>query len=229
MGRHRHRRTVLGLALLLAFVSLALGLHITRSGSAGGSTASASTAHSAVYHERIDPPTIAGLEAVYRRPSGSAYAAQALNRLAAPLAASCGHRSWVPELTGAAEGLSRGQPTGTGVRRLGITYGPYLGRRCAPPGHRNCETVGIDVVFRQAATRVVAVAGPQKIHLRTPGEHDGIRGRDWVGTFTRAGFPRPARGGGNVVHASLELRVRFADGRRLAALLRHVPLLPGWG
>jgi len=115
-------------------------------------------------------------------------------------------------------------------QRLGLTYGPYLGRRCAPPGRRNCERVGIDVVFRRAAARVVAVAGAQKIRLRTPGKHDGVRYRDWVGLFTHAGFPRPARGAGDtVVHAAVELRVRFADGRRVAAILPHVALLPGWG
>jgi hypothetical protein len=180
--------------------------------------------------ERLDPPVITGLVAIHRTPGGNAYAAQALNGLAAPLAADCGHRSWAPELVGAARGLSFGHPTGAAVRKLGITYGPYLGRRCRPPGRRNCERVGIDVAFRHAATRVVAVAGPQKIHLRTPGKHDGVRYRDWVGTFTHAGFPRPARGaGGTIVYATVELRVRFADGRRLAALLPHVPLLPGWG
>lgn len=189
MGRYR-RRTVLGLVLAVTTVMVALGVHVTGSGSAGGSTQRASSG------------------------AGSC----------------CGHRSWVPEPTGAAEGLSFGPPSGAGARRLGITYGPYLGRRCAPPGRRNCETVGIDVVFRHAATRVVAVAGAQKIHLRTPGKHDGVRYRDWVGTFTHAGFPRPARGaGGTVVYAPIELRVRFADGRRVSALLRHVPLFPGWG
>lgn len=131
---------------------------------------------------------------------------------------------------GAGEPLSFGPPTGAAARRLGLTYGPYLGRRCAPPGPRNCERVGIDVVFRRAATRVVAVAGSQKIHLRTPGKHDGVRHRDWVGTFTHAGFPRPPRGaGGTVVYAPIELRVRFADGRHVAALLPRVALFPGWG
>lgn len=180
--------------------------------------------------ERLDPPAITGLVAIHRTPGGNAYAAQALNGLAAPLAASCGHRYWVPELVGAAEGLSFGHPTDASVRRLGITYGPYLGRRCSPPGRRNCERVGIDVVFRHAATRVVAVSGAQKIHLRTPGKHDGVRYRDWVGTFTDAGFPRPARGaGGTIAYAPVELRVRFADGRHVAALLPHVALMPGWG
>lgn len=180
--------------------------------------------------ERLDPPAITSLVAIHRTPAGNAYAAQALNGLAAPLAARCGHRYWVPELVGAAEGLSFGHPTGAAVRRLDLTYGPYLGRRCAPPGRRNCERVGIDVVFRHAATRVVAISGAQVIRLRTPGKHDGVRFRDWVGLFTHAGFPRPSRGaGGTIVYAPVELRVRFADGRRVAALLPHVALMPGWG
>lgn len=84
--------------------------------------------------DALDGPTIANLVAVYRRPYGTAYAAQALNALAAPLAASCGHRSWVPELVEAARGLRGAAPLGAAVEKLGVTYGPYLGMRCRHAG-----------------------------------------------------------------------------------------------
>ena len=138
--------------------------------------------------EALDGPTISNLVAVYRRPDGVAYAAQALNALAAPLAADCGHRSWVPELIEAARGLRSGRPIGAAIEKLGVTYGPYLGKRCRHLAYPGCERIGIDVVFGHAATRVVATVGGQQIRLRTPGEHNGVVYRDWVGTFTHTGL-----------------------------------------
>jgi hypothetical protein len=179
--------------------------------------------------EALDRPTIARLVAVYRRPYGTAGAAQALNALTAPLAARCGHRTWVPELVGAAQGLRSAAANGAVNAELGVTYGPYLGRRCHRPGPRNCDTIGIDVVFGRAATRVEAIAGSRTIRLRTPGQNTGIRSRDWVGTFTDADFGRIGkRHHGNVAYTAVELRVRFADGHRARALLPHVLVSPGW-
>jgi hypothetical protein len=137
----------------------------------------------------------------------------------------------VPELTGAARGLAGTHATGASVRKLGVTYGPYLGLRCRPPvAKADCERIGIDIVLRRPARSVVAVAGDQKIHLRTPGRHDGVRAHDWVGTFTHAGIaPGSYKPGTNVTWVELELRVRFADGTRRHAAFPHVLLSPGWG
>jgi hypothetical protein len=178
----------------------------------------------------LDGPTIGNLAAVYRRPQGVAYAAQALNALAAPLATACGRRSWVPELVEAARGLRSAAPIGAAIQKLGVTYGPYLGMRCRRSGYGRCERVGIDVVFGHAATRVVAVAGSKTIRLRTPGEHNRIVYRDWVGTFTCADFPRRNHHRDqDLVYVPVELRVHFADGRRARALFPHVLVSSGWG
>jgi hypothetical protein len=181
--------------------------------------------------EALDGPTISNLVAIFHRRHGMAYVAQALNALAEPLAARCGHRYWVPELVEAANGLRSAAPSGAAIEKLGVTYGPYFGRRCHRPGPRNCDTIGIDVAFGHAATRVVAVVGSQAIRLRTPGLHNAIPHRDWVGTFTHANFARlgghPHRTG-NVAYTAVELRVRFADGRRARALFPRVLVSPGW-
>jgi hypothetical protein len=181
--------------------------------------------------EALDPSTITDLAAVYRRPGGSASAAQVLNAIASPLAARCGHRAWVPELIEAAHGLSATRPTGAAARLLGVTYGPFLGLRCSHPvAKADCERIGIDIVFRRAATRVVAVAGDQRIELRTPGEHDGVRRHDWVGAFTESGIaPGSYENGVNVIRVPIELRVIFAGGRHAHALFPQALLAPGWG
>jgi hypothetical protein len=181
--------------------------------------------------EALDAPTITDLAAVYRRSGGSADAAQVLNAIASPLAARCGHRTWVPEMIEAAHGLSLTRPTGAAARHLGVTYGPYLGLRCSHPVSKAaCEGIGIDVVFHRPAIRVVAVAGDQRIALRTPGEHDGVRRRDWVGTFTESGLaPGSYDSGVNVIRVPVELRVIFAGGRHAHALFPQALLAPGWG
>jgi hypothetical protein len=181
--------------------------------------------------EALDPPTITDLAAVYRRPGGPGYAAQVLNAIASPLAARCGHRAWVPELVEAAHGLSFTRPTGGAAGHLGVTYGPYLGLRCSRPVSKAaCERIGIDVVFRRPAVRVVAVAGDQRILLRTPGEHSGVRRHDWVGTFTESGLaPGSYDSGVNVIRVPVELRVIFAGGSHAHALFPQALLAPGWG
>jgi hypothetical protein len=182
--------------------------------------------------EALDGPTIGNLVAVYRRPGGTAYAAQALNALAAPVAAECGHRYWVPELVEAARGLRSGRPLGAATKTLGVTYGPYLGKRCHHLAYPGCERIGIDVVFGHAATRVVAVLGGQQIRLRTPGEHNGIAYRDWVGTFTHTGLACThefANRPGRLAYVPVELVVDFASGRRARALFPHVLVSSGWG
>jgi hypothetical protein len=179
----------------------------------------------------LDPPTISSLATVYRRPGGSAFAAQILNAIALPLATRCGHRHWVPELTGAARGFSFSHDTGVAVRRLGVSYGPYLGVRCRQAGSRHCGRVGIDVVFRRPATSVVAYIGGQKTRLLTPGLHSGVVDHDWVGTFTHSRFIPP--GSFNIdnepFYVAVELRVIFAGGRHAHALFPRVLVAPGWG
>lgn len=121
--------------------------------------------------------------------------------------------------------------SGTAANELGVTYGPYLGIRCDSGERRGCEKVGIDVVFRRAATSVVAIAGVQKIHLRTPGKHSGVRRHDWVGTFTHAELlpNRPYELKTGPIYTAVELRVRFAGGARVHAYLPHVLISSGWG
>jgi hypothetical protein len=180
--------------------------------------------------DALDAATIGNLVAVYRRPGGVAYAAQALNALAAPPAASCGHRHWVPELVEAARGLRSAAPIGAAIEKLGVTYGPYLGMRCRHAGYGRCGRFGIDVVFGHAASRVLATVGPQTIRLRTPGLHNGVEYRDWVGTFTHADLPpRRRHRDQDLVYVGVELRVHFADGRRARAVFSHVLVSSGWG
>lgn len=178
--------------------------------------------------EALDGPTIDHLVAIYGRPYGTASAAHALNRIAAPLAAGCGRRSWMPELVEAARGLRSAGSIDAAIRKLGVTYGPYMGMRCRHLGYGRCKRVGIDIVLGHAASRVVAVTGCQTLRLRTPGQHNGIRNRDWVGTFTEADLP-PRRSGQTMVRVPLQLRVHFADGRRARAFFPDVLVSSGWG
>jgi hypothetical protein len=179
----------------------------------------------------LDPPTISSLATVYRRPGNSALVAQILNAMALPGATRCGHRYWVPELTGAARGLSFSHDTGVAVRTLGVSYGPFLGARCRVARSRHCGRVGIDVVFRRPVTSVVAYIGIQHTRLVTPGLHNGVTNHDWVGTFTRARFtPRgPFNINNEPFYVAVELRVIFAGGRHAHALFPRVLLAPGWG
>lgn len=191
----------------------------------------------------LDRSTLIRLIQVYRRPGGQQFAAQALNDLALPLGARCGHRFYVPELVEASRGLAKGKLAGGAVRKLGVTYGPYLGVRCRRANRIGCDRVGVDVVFNHAASRVIAVMDGRRLRLRTPGMHSGVSRYDWVGTLSQAGIGRPgslfrprdnhrARGfwaGYPPIYVSIELRVRYANGRRAAARFPHVFLSPGWG
>lgn len=192
--------------------------------------------------EALDRPTLDRLVGVYRRPWGQHYSAQALNILAEPLAARCGHRYYVPEMVAASRGLRSGKLAGAAARKLGVTYGPYLGVRCRRAGRIGCDRVGIDIVFRRRATAVVAVVDGRHLSLRTPGMHSGVRDHDWVGTLAGAGMNRkgspfaiedaygPRRWSGYPpVYVPIEFRVAYADGTRARALFAHVFLSPGWG
>lgn len=193
--------------------------------------------------DALDRAALARLVQVYRRPDGRQFAAQALNRLAVPLGAACGHPYYVPELVEASRGFARGRTRTVAAERLGITYGPYLGVRCGRPNHHGCDLVGIDVVFGHAANRVLALIGDSRLRLHTPGMHDGVRYRDWVGTLANAGLARPGSplhipgagraphvwAGSPAVYVPVEIDVAYADGRHLRALVPRVFLSPGWG
>lgn len=134
-------------------------------------------------------------------------------------------------LAGAAQGRSGIDPNRAAEAQLGVSYGPFMGLRCSHPvAKADCERIGIDVVLRLPASRVVAIAGDQRILLRTPGMHSGVRRHDWVGAFTEAGIaPGSYENGVNVIRVPVELRVRFASGRTAHAMFPRVLLAPGWG
>ncbi len=190
----------------------------------------------------LDAPTLARLVQVYRRPDGQPFSAQALNALAGPLGAGCGHRAYVPEMINASQALAAGALTGASVGRLGVAYGPYLGVRCLRAGRIGCDRVGIDIVFSRAARSVVAVLDGRHLPLHTPGMHTGVRRHDWVGTLDNAGMTTrgspfwigdtygPGKWAGYpAVYVPIEFRVAYADGRRARARFGKVFLSPGWG
>jgi hypothetical protein len=186
------------------------------------------------------------LVSVYRRPGGRAFAAQALNALAAPIGAECGGAKFVPELIGAAEALGGEYPLSRleiAARRLGIGYGPYLGVRCARPGSTHCDQVGIDVVLHRQAAAVTAWVGERRVHLQTPGLHNRVVGRDWVGYLPRVGLDRPESpfyiplngrnpgtwAGYPAVYVPVRLAIAYPSGDRVLGTLPRVFLSPGWG
>jgi hypothetical protein len=186
------------------------------------------------------------LVAVRRRPDGQQFAAQALNALAAPIGAECGGARYVPELVTASEALDDDYPLsrlGIAARRLGVTYGPYLGLTCRKPGSTRCDSVGVDVVLRREARAVTAWVGGRRLALRTPGLHSGEAGRDWVGYLDRVGLGRagspfhiPANGrspatwaGSPAVYLPVRLEVAYPDETPVTGALPRVFLSPGWG
>jgi len=186
------------------------------------------------------------LVAVYRRRDGQQFAAQALNTLAAPVGAECGGAKYVPELVTASEALGGRYPLsrlGVAARRLGVTYGPYLGLTCRRPGSTRCDSVGVDLVLRREARAVTAWIAGRRLVLRTPGLHSGEAGRDWVGYLDRVGLGRsgspfqiPSNGGNRgtwagspAVYLPVRLKVSHPDETTVTGALPRVFLSPGWG
>ncbi len=186
------------------------------------------------------------LVAIYRRPDGQPLAAQALNRLAAPVGAECGGAKFVPELVTASAALAGRYPLSRlaiAARRLGITYGPYLGLTCREATSTRCDEVGIDLVLRREARAVSTRVGGRRMVLRTPGEHDGVAGKDWVGRLRRVGLERPGSpfripvngrsaktwAGNPPVNLPVRIAVVYPDGARVAGTVPRVLLSPGWG
>lgn len=169
------------------------------------------------------------LVAIYRRPGGQQLAAQALNALAAPVGAECGGAKYVPELVTASEAVGGDYPLarlGIAARRLGLTYGPYLGVTCRQAGATGCDSVGVDVVLRRDARAVTAWVGGRRLVMRTPGLHTGRAGRDWVGYLDRVGLGGP---GSPAVYLPVRLEILYPDETTMADTLPHVLLSPGWG
>jgi hypothetical protein len=176
----------------------------------------------------LTPEQLSRLVAIYRRPEGQQFAAQALNALAAPVGAECGGAKYVPELITASEAVGGDYPLGRlgiAARRLGVTYGPYLGVTCRKAGSTDCDSVGIDVVLRRDARAVTAWVGGRRLVLRTPGLHTGRAGRDWVGYLDRVGLGRRD----SPFHVPVRLEISYPDETTAAGTLPHVLLSPGWG
>jgi hypothetical protein len=191
----------------------------------------------------LDDGALASLVAVYRRRGGQQLTAQALNQLAIRPGARCGGRRFVPEMIAASEALRLGRPAGRSRSRLQVSYGPYLGVSCRRPNSIRCGRVGLDVALVKEARSVTASIGERTIALRTPGLHTGVRRKDWVGSFSDAGFdqadsPFYIRDDGGAtgiwegyppVYVPVRLSVTYGGGKRESAAFGHVFLSPGWG
>lgn len=194
----------------------------------------------------LTPAQLDRLVAIYRRPQGRRLAAQALNALAAPVGARCGGAGYVPELVKAAAALGGEYPLNrlaVAARRLGVTYGPYLGVTCHKPGASRCDRVGVDLVLRRQARAVTVRVGDRSLTMRTPGLHSGEAGRDWVGYIHRAGLGRPGSpfhipsngrrpsgwAGYPAVYLSVGVKIEYPDGTVASGALPRVVLSPGWG
>jgi hypothetical protein len=139
---------------------------------------------------------------------------------------------------------SHGDPVGDlSAGRLDLNYGPYLGVDCREPNKTGCDKVGLDVVLEQRASLVTAWIGGRRVILRTPGLHNGVRGRDWVGFMRNAGMSRKdsplyispnGRDQGTWVGippviVAIRITATVEDGRRLTRNMPHVWLHAGWG
>jgi hypothetical protein len=185
------------------------------------------------------------LAAVYGRPSGRQFVAQALNRVAAPVGDSCGGRRFVPEMLAASTGFAKVDLSELRSRRPGVVYGPYMGVSCPRANSTGCDRVGFDLVLRRRAVAVAASIAGRSIHLISPGpvpHNAGAGGRDWGGYLDDVGLRRkgspfqiPANGRARGVWAgqpSVYLPVRvvatYPDGRRVAFVFPRVFLSPGF-
>jgi hypothetical protein len=186
---------------------------------------------------------LASLVAVYRRPGGQQFAAQALVRLAAPLGDRCGGRRYVPEMIAASEALRRGRLTSRTAQRLAVAYGPYVAVRCRKANSIRCDRVGIDVVLKSQAVGVSALIAGRPVVLTTPGMHSGATGTDWIGSLAKAGLMRKGSplhistigrntdrwAGSPPVYVPVRITVTYGDGSRRTGMFPHVFLSPGWG
>jgi hypothetical protein len=186
------------------------------------------------------------LAAVYRRPSGRQFVAQALNRVAVPVGESCGGRQYVPEMIAASAGFAKVDLSELWSRRPGVVYGPYIGVSCSRASSTECDRVGFDLVLRRRAVAVAASAAGRSIHLISPGpvpHSAGAGGRDWGGYLDHVGLSRkgspfriPANGrargvwaGQPAVYLPVRVVATYSGGRRAAFVFPRVFLSPGFG
>lgn len=186
---------------------------------------------------------LASLVAVYRRPGGQQFAAQALSRLAVPLGDRCGGRRFVPEMIAASEALGRGHLAGHADGRLAVTYGPYVAVRCRQASSIRCDTVGVDIVLKRPAAGVSALIAGRPVALATPGMHSGAVRKDWVGSLAKAGLMRKGSplyvrtigrdtqrwAGSPPVYIRVRITATYANGSSRSTTFPHVFLSPGWG
>src|ERR1700761_2371922 len=113
--------------------------------------------------EALDSPTITDLAAVYRRPGGPGYAAQTLNAIASPLAAKCGHCTWVPELVDGARRLSFTRPNGAAGRHPASPTDPswacVAATRSPGPTANGSASTSSSVAPRSASSRSPGTSG----------------------------------------------------------------------
>jgi hypothetical protein len=140
-------------------------------------------------------------------------------------------------------GGTPGGPTTSGrvsAANLAVSYGPYLGVRCRTPGRSKCDKVGVDIVLKKGAVHASATIAGRRVPLRTPGLHNGIRGKDWVGNLVPAGLARKGSplyihkdkghwAGDPPVNVPIRITATYANGRRLSTTFPRVPLRSGWG
>jgi hypothetical protein len=182
------------------------------------------------------------LLALVRREGDRRFASQALNELMAPVAERCGGRRYVPELIAAAEPLVGVRIVEPRARRLGLSYGPYIGVACPRANLTGCDRIGFDFVLRKEAVAATASIAGRPVRLFTPGLHDGVRGKDWAGYMNdvglnREGSPFEIPGSGPTRHwdgdPSVYLPVRivasYPSGRQETIELSRVRLSPGFG
>ncbi len=194
----------------------------------------------------LTPQQLRRLAAIYRQPDGQRLAVRALDALAAPVGARCGGARYLPALGAAAAALGGGYPLsrlGIAARRLGLTYGPYLGVACRKAGSTACDRVDLDLVLRRDARAVTAWVGGRALVMRTPGLHTGRAGRDWVGYLDRVGLRRPdspfhvpvrasspvAWAGSPSLYFRVRMEITYPDETTATGTLPHVFLSPGWG
>ncbi|HEX3324098.1 MAG TPA: hypothetical protein VHR65_03010 [Solirubrobacterales bacterium] len=186
------------------------------------------------------------LAAVYRRPSGRQFVAQALNRLAVPVGDSCGGRRFVPEMLAASTGFAKVNLSELRSPRPGVVYGPYMGVSCPRANSTRCDRVGFDLVLRRRAVAVAASVAGRSTDLISPGpvpHNAGAGGRDWGGYLDDVGLSRegspfriPANGrargvwaGQPPVYLPVRLAVTYSGDHRVTFVFPRILLSPGFG
>jgi hypothetical protein len=176
---------------------------------------------------------------------GQAFAAQALNALAAPAGDACGGRQYAPEFVEASRSLHGDVSAGKGSGRLVVQYGPVIGVACRQANSVRCDRLGFDVVLEKPAITVTASIAGLPIQVLTPGptpHRAGAQGKDWGGFLQHAGLTRSSSllyihthgsrdywAGEPPVQADIRITATYASGRSISETFRRVSLGAGWG